>query len=147
MVNFYKIYNIIWDSAAAAFSFSVHGRNYNLLSFEKIYEEWEAITGLCEEDEELEEELREGFSDKIKTDDYTNPQWIPFAAGYNGDYLLIDPDPSEKGTFGQIIELLNEEWERQVIASSLEELVKMETEHIKKNGKEKFEWIIENGTC
>lgn len=68
-----------------------------------------------------------------------------FCGGRNGDYLLIDTDPSEKGTFGQIIELQNEGWTRSVVASSLEELITQEIEIIKSEGNNRFGFIQENG--
>lgn len=143
LTNFYKIHNVTWDAVASAFHFTVNGWSYDLLPFEKIYNEWDAIRGLIEEDEELEETLKEGFSDKTKSQAYANPMWIPFAEGRNGNYLLIDTDPSEKGQYGQIIELINEFWQRQVISSSLEELLQLETEKTKKEGKEKFSFVNE----
>jgi cell wall assembly regulator SMI1 len=63
---------------------------------------------------------------------------LPFADGDNGDYLLFDTDPSELGTYGQIILLENETWERVVIANSLEELIKSQIEKVKKENQKIF---------
>lgn len=89
--------------------------------------------------------MKKGYSDKVKAVNYANPKWIPFAEGRNGDYLLIDTDPSEKGSFGQIIELQNEGWTRSVVASSLEEVIRQEIEIIKSEGNNRFGFIQENG--
>jgi cell wall assembly regulator SMI1 len=68
---------------------------------------------------------------------------VPFAEGRNGDYLLYDTDPSEQGDFGQIIELQNESWQRNVVAESLEALLKNEIALIKA-GKKDFTFILES---
>ncbi|HFK5583993.1 TPA: SMI1/KNR4 family protein [Elizabethkingia anophelis] len=144
LLNFYKVHNVRWNAVTSAFSFSVNGWSYDLLPFEKIIDEWEEIQDL-NDDEVLGAEMKEGYSDNVKAVNYANPKWIPFAEGRNGDYLLIDTDPSEKGTFGQIIELQNEGWTRSVVASSLEELITQEIEIIKSEGNNRFGFIQENG--
>lgn len=81
-------------------------------------------------------------SSAIKTCLYANPKWIPFATGRNGDYLLYDMDPGEKGTYGQIIELQNESWKRKVIAKSFTTLIENEIELIKKGHLKKYDFIL-----
>ena len=144
LLNFYKVHNIRWNAVTSAFSFSVNGWSYDLLPFEKIIDEWEEIQDLCD-DEILSDEMKEGYSDKVKASNYANSQWIPFAEGRNGDYLLIDADPSEQGIYGQIIELQNEGWLRTVVASSLEDLITQEIAVIQSEGNNRFGFIQENG--
>ncbi|MBN9297559.1 MAG: SMI1/KNR4 family protein [Filimonas sp.] len=139
LVNFYKINNVTYNVVTSAFSFYVNNWAYCLIPFNRIGEEWSDIDGLNEEDEMP--DLPE-YSRKIKTGNYSNPGWIPFAQGYNGDCLLFDTDPGEEGTYGQIIELQNESWERNVVAGSLEELLQNEILSLKNGVTKKFDFIL-----
>lgn len=140
LINFYKIQNVKYNPVTSAFSFVVNNWNYDLIPFEDIASEWEDIQDLqFENNEEL--DLSQ-YSEKVKAGNYANPNWIPFATGRNGDYLLYDTDPSEKGTYGQIIELQNESWERNVIANSLSELIQNEINLIRNGNIEKFDFIL-----
>ncbi|UII31908.1 SMI1/KNR4 family protein [Fulvivirga ulvae] len=144
LINFYKIHNVEYDAVTSAFSFSVNGWGYDLIPFKDIAEEWQSIQYLQFGDDIAKEDL-EDFSPKVKADDYANPKWVPFATGRNGDYLLFDTDPSDEGTYGQIIELQNESWQRNVVADSLADLIQKEIDLIKGEGTEKFEFILRNG--
>lgn len=137
LVNFYKIQNVTYNPVTSAFSFSVNGWNYDLLPFRSIPAEWEAIMDL-QGDGEPQKDI---VSEKLKLDDYANPNWIPFATGRNGDYLLYDTDPSDKGKYGQIVELQNESWQRNVVADSLQELIRREIDAIKSGYIKKFDFI------
>ncbi|MDH2045390.1 SMI1/KNR4 family protein [Acinetobacter johnsonii] len=70
---------------------------------------------------------------------------MPFAEGRNGDYLMIDLDPSEQGQYGQIIELQNESWERNVISSSLEDFIQINIDQLKKPDDIRYAFILDNG--
>lgn len=144
LLNFYKIHNVEYDAVTSAFSFSVNGWDYDLIPFDDIAEDWLNIRYLQFGDEIEPEDLKD-FSPKVKADDYANPKWIPFATGRNGDYLLFDTDPSEEGKYGQVIELQNESWERNVVADSLEDLIQKEIELIKSGETKKFDFILSNG--
>ena len=122
LIYFYAIHNVAWDAVTAAFSFAVNGWSYDLLPFERIYKGWSDIDDL-QLGEDCEPADLKGYSEKVKANDYANPNWIPIAEGRNGDWLLFDTDPSGKGTYGQIIELQNESWTREVVANSLEDLL------------------------
>ena len=50
---------------------------------------------------------------------YANNRWIPFAYDGAGNYLGIDLDPDEKGTFGQVINFGRDEERKIAIAPSL----------------------------
>jgi cell wall assembly regulator SMI1 len=141
LLNFYAIHNVEYNGVTAAFSFSVNGWQYDLLPFEMIPERWEEIDDL-QFGEDIEEADLKNFSEKVKATDYANPNWIPIAEGRNGDFLLFDTDPSDKGKYGQIIELQNESWERQVVANSLEELLQNEINAMKSGDTEKFDFIL-----
>jgi cell wall assembly regulator SMI1 len=141
LLNFYKIHNVEYNGVTSAFSFSINNWEYDLLPFSKISSDWDSIQNFA--DEEVEPEFRD-YSDKINASTYANSAWIPIAEGRNGDYLLYDTDPSEKGNFGQIIELQNESWARSVVANSLEQLISNQIDLIK-NGNRDFEFILKNG--
>ena len=141
LLAFYKIYNVEYNGITSAISFSCNNWQYDLIPFKQIKVEWEGIQDL-QFGEEVEEENLELFSDKVISYDYANPLWIPFAEGKNGDYLLYDTDPSETGVYGQIIELQNESWERNVVASSLSELLEKEITQLKNGFVEKYDFIL-----
>lgn len=138
--NFYKIYNVEYDAVTSAFQFLINNCTYELIPFEDIKEEWESIQNLQFDEEDL-PELEIDF-EKLNSDNYTNPKWIPFATARNGDYLLYDTDPGSKGKFGQIIELQNESWERNIVADSLEELIQNEINNLKSGKNEHFDFIV-----
>ena len=52
---------------------------------------------------------------------------------------------SEQGQYGQIIELQNESWERNVISSSLEDFIKINIDQLKKPDDIRYEFILDNG--
>ncbi|KUJ62703.1 hypothetical protein AR687_04675 [Flavobacteriaceae bacterium CRH] len=137
--NFYKIQNVEYDAVTSAFQFLISDWTYDLIPFEDIREEWNSIQDLQFDEDDLPE--LEIDLEKIQTNNYANPKWIPFATGRNGDYLLFDADPAEKGKFGQIIELQNESWERNIVADSLEELIQNEIKNLKTGKTEHFDFI------
>lgn len=138
--NFYKVQNVEYDAVTSPFQFSINDWGYDLIPFEDIKKEWNGIQDLQFDEDDL-PELEIDF-EKIQTNNYANPKWIPFATGRNGDYLLYDTDPAEKGKFGQIIELQNESWERNIVAKSFEELIQNEIENLKTGKTEHFDFII-----
>jgi cell wall assembly regulator SMI1 len=144
LIAFYKIYNVDSNFVTSAFTISPSDWDFDLLPFNQIKAEWDNIQNLQFEDEIADTNL-EKFDTKIKSNDYANPRWIPFADGRNGDYLLYDTDPSELGTYGQIVELQNESWERNVVATSLKELIENEINNLKKGKTEKYDFILEKG--
>ena len=118
--------------------------SYDPLPFDRIVDEWGFIAGQQLEDSIDPQDL-EAFDPKVQCRDYANPKWIPFAEGRNGDYLLIDTDPSSEGTYRQIVELLNDKWERNVVAGSLTALIEREIAYIQEHGAEKFTLMIKKG--
>lgn len=58
---------------------------------------------------------------------------------------MIDLDPSEQGQYGQIIELQNESWERNVISSSLEDFIQINIDQLKKPDDIRYAFILDNG--
>ncbi|MFC0779026.1 SMI1/KNR4 family protein [Flavobacterium sp. HJSW_4] len=140
LVNFYKVKNVDYDPVTAVFQFGVNNWSYDLIPFEDIAEEWNSIQDLQFDEEDLPEQ--EIDFEKIQTNNYANPKWIPFATGRNGDYLVYDTDPASKGKFGQIIELQNESWSRDIVADSLEELIKNEINNLREGKTEHFDFII-----
>nr|WP_294932534.1 SMI1/KNR4 family protein [uncultured Flavobacterium sp.] len=139
LLNFYKVQNVEYDAVTSAFQFLIGDWTYDLIPFEDIKEEWNSIQDLQFDEDDL-PELEIDF-EKIKTDNYANPKWIPFATGRNGDYLVYDTDPAENGKFGQIIELQNESWERNIVTESLEELLINEIKNLKTGKIQHFDFI------
>lgn len=137
--NFYKIQNVEYDAVTSAFQFLINNWTYELIPFEDIKEEWESIQDLQFDEGDL--PAQEIDFEKIQTSNYANPKWIPFATARNGDYLLYDTDPASKGKFGQIIEFQNVSWERNIVADSLEELLKNEINNLKTGKTEHFNFI------
>lgn len=140
LVNFYKVKNVDYDPVTAVFQFGVNNWSYDLIPFQDIAEEWNSIQDLQFDEEDLPEQKID--FEKINTNNYANPKWIPFATGRNGDYLLYDTDPASKGKFGQIIELQNESWDRNIVANSLEELIQNEIHNLKSGKIEHFDFIV-----
>lgn len=141
LLNFYKVQNVDYDPVTSAFQFGVNNFSYDLIPFQDIKQEWESIQDLQFDEDDLPEQEEIDF-DKIQTDNYANPKWIPFATGRNGDYLLFDTDPASKGKYGQIIELQNESWSRDIVADSLEELIQNEINNLKTGNTEHFDFIV-----
>lgn len=52
---------------------------------------------------------------------------------------------SEQKKYGQIIELQNESWERNVIASSLEDFIQINIDQLKKSDDIRYAFILDNG--
>ena len=140
LVNFYKVQNVYYDAVTSAFQILINNWPYELIPFEDIKEEWESIQDLQFHEDDLPEQ--EIDFEKINTNNYANPKWIPFATGRNGDYLVYDTDPASKGKFGQIIELQNESWSRDIVAESLEELIQNEINNLRSGKTEHFDFII-----
>ncbi|WP_281232682.1 SMI1/KNR4 family protein [Flavobacterium gelatinilyticum] len=140
LINFYKVQNVDYDAVTSTFQFGVNNWSYELIPFEDIAEEWNSIQDLQFDEDDLPEQ--EIDFEKINTNNYANPKWIPFATGRNGDYLVYDTDPASKGKFGQIIELQNESWDRNIVADSLEELVQNEINNLRAGKTEHFDFIV-----
>lgn len=141
IVNFYKVHNVEYNGVAAAFSFSFEEFDFYLLPFKDIARHWEQIQGLQNEDGNEEISLGD-VSDKLNSNNYANEKWVPIAEDWQGNYLLYDTDPSPKGKYGQIIELQNESWSRNVIADSLEAIVRNEINNIKNDPQSRFDFIL-----
>ena len=52
---------------------------------------------------------------------------------------------SEQEKYGQIIELQNESWERNVISSSLEDFIQINIDQLKKHDDIRYAFILDNG--
>ncbi len=52
---------------------------------------------------------------------------------------------SEQEKYGQVIELQNESWERNVIASSLEDFIQINIDQLKKPDDIRHAFILDNG--
>ncbi|WP_066800945.1 SMI1/KNR4 family protein [Moraxella oblonga] len=61
-------------------------------------------------------------NDEIKSNFWFNPKWIPLTGNGCGDSKMIDLDPSNTGTVGQIIQMWHDEPSRTLEATSLKAL-------------------------
>ena len=52
---------------------------------------------------------------------------------------------SEQEKYGQVIELQNESWERNVISSSLEDFIQIDIDQLKKPDDIRHAFILDNG--
>ena len=52
---------------------------------------------------------------------------------------------SEQKKYGQVIELQNESWERNMIASSLEDFIQINIDQLKKSDDIRYAFILDNG--
>lgn len=59
----------------------------------------------------------------IKGDLWWNPKWIPLTADGGGNGKMIDMDPTEHGTAGQIIQMWHDDAAREKEANSLREFL------------------------
>lgn len=143
LLDFYKVHDVAYDAVASPFSFTRINNQFDLIPFADIHSHWQGIQDL--QDGDPDPALTKGYSIKLKADNYANPKWIPFAENREGDYLLFDTDPAESGTYGQIVELQNESWSREVIAASLEALVKDQVDILAKGSNKYFEFMVEKG--
>jgi cell wall assembly regulator SMI1 len=148
IIAFYTVNNVAYNSVASAFSFSINGYSYDLLPFKEIAERYDELldVGTSHDEQDCELSYRDlNISNKINIKDFTNPKWIPFAYTDQGDYLLYDTDPTAKGTYGQIVELQNDSWQRNVVANSLEDLIAQQIQNIKDNPKNSLAlFLLEN---
>ena len=142
LINFYKVQNVNYDPVASVFQFGVSNGIYDLIPFEDIARVWNFIQSLQYDEEDLEDLPEQEIDfEKIQTNNYANPRWIPFATDHNGEYLLYDTDPAAKGIAGQII-LLHRYGGRYIVADSLEELVRNEIKNLKEGKIEHFDFIL-----
>lgn len=124
-ITFYTLQD--YQDNAITTIFELSGDNnypYSVLSFKKIIREISDLDDLNDDDANENPYGALEISKAINTHNkYYNSKWIPFAHNSQGDYLLIDLDPSASGQYGQIIELQNESWERNLLANSLTKLL------------------------
>ena len=52
---------------------------------------------------------------------------------------------SEQEKYGQVFELQNESWERNVISSSLEDFIQIDIDQLKKHDDIRYAFILDNG--
>lgn len=55
---------------------------------------------------------------------YANERWIPFAYDCGGNYLGIDLDPDDEGTFGQVINFGRDEERKIAVATSINAFIR-----------------------
>lgn len=120
LVNFYKVRDVDYNAVTSAFSFELSDYFYDLIPFKDIVKHWNDIQDLQSEGQT----------------DYADPKWIPFAESRQGDYLVFD------SSNGQIIELQNESWKRDIVAESLDSLIYSQIVSIKNGSTKRYDFIL-----
>lgn len=111
-VEFYKIHNGASEELGLI-------DTEELLSFERILEEWQVWKNLLDS-HTFEDEEGVFTSDSPKTikTDWWNPLWIPITYDGSGNHFCLDLDPTSKGNYGQIIRMWHDDAERTLEAIS-----------------------------
>lgn len=92
------------------------------LSIEQIITNYQILKQLYDEQVFSDDGIDFGCeldSSAIKPNYWFNPKWIPFTQSSTADYKMIDLDPSETGTKGQIIQMWHDDPSRELLAVSL----------------------------
>lgn len=107
--DFKEIYRI--HNGAKSDSTTLAGEEW--LSIRRIIIDYEMWNELFEAGD-FDDVQAEPSSLAIKAEFWFNPKWIPFTTRLNGDGRMIDLDPSESGTVGQIIYMYHDDTERRL---------------------------------
>ena len=91
------------------------------LSIERIIDEYNVWNQLYQEDDGSDFGCEPEAG--IKPDFWWNPKWISLTADGSGNSKMIDLDPSEQGTAGQIIQMWHDDSRREKAANSLREFL------------------------
>lgn len=95
-----------------------------LLSIQRIIEEWKVWNSLLvSKDFEQDNIPYTSTPDAEIKNDWWNPLWIPFTHDGSGNYYCLDLDPTDKGTYGQIIRMWHDDPERSLEATSFTEWI------------------------
>ncbi len=91
-----------------------------LLSIERIMDEWQAWKNLYDEGVFYESavEVDNGIKEK-----WWHPAWIPLTYDGSGNHYCLDLSPDEGGQKGQVIRIWHDSPERELIANSFTEWV------------------------
>ena len=92
------------------------------LSIERIIDEYNVWNQLYQEDDGSDFGC-DPEDAGIKPDFWWNPKWISLTADGRGNSKMIDLDPSEQGTAGQIIQMWHDDAAREKVADSLREFL------------------------
>ncbi len=114
--DFKEIYRI--HNGAKSDSTTLAGEEW--LSIRQIVIDYEMWNELFEAGD-FDDEQAEPSSPAIKAEFWFNPKWIPFTTRLNGDGRMIDLDPTEKGTVGQIIYMYHDDTDRKLESISLKD--------------------------
>jgi cell wall assembly regulator SMI1 len=117
-VDFCKIHNGQKPGSAGLFDCE------ELLSFERIKDEWTAWKGLldskCFEDEGGH---FTSLPDNGIKNEWWNALWIPITYDGSGNHYCLDLDPAGQGSYGQIIRMWHDDAERSLEAASFKDWV------------------------
>ncbi|MBL8234491.1 MAG: SMI1/KNR4 family protein, partial [Bryobacterales bacterium] len=71
---------------------------------------------------------------------YHNPKWIPFTSDREGNHLVLDLDPDEHGSVGQVIVVGRASGQRRRLTVSFDAFVARYVDHLRT-----VDWQIESG--
>jgi cell wall assembly regulator SMI1 len=94
---------------------------YELLSLDNIVEEWQVWTNLLNDGEFNDWDELIFNTNKVKSDQWWRTKWIPITANGGGDHHCLDLDPTEKGSFGQVIEMWHDDENRELVGDSFKQ--------------------------
>jgi cell wall assembly regulator SMI1 len=94
---------------------------YELLSLDNIVEEWQVWTNLLDDGEFNDWDELIFNTNKVKSDQWWRNKWIPITANGGGDHHCLDLDPTEKGRFGQVIEMWHDDENRELVGDSFKQ--------------------------
>ena len=114
MKSFYSVYNgQKWRKGTKCAI-----RNLTLMPIEEIIAKWNFLNDEFDPNDGLKLENDECIKPFL-----WNPKWIPIAENGGGDYVCLDTDPTEKGTFGQVLYFYHDWGNRSVDAKCLFEFI------------------------
>ncbi|WP_322906115.1 SMI1/KNR4 family protein [Paenibacillus campi] len=94
-------------------------RNLTFSAIDKIIETWTFLQ------EEYDSDGAEAENESAIKPVLWNPAWIPIATNGSGDYVCVDTDPAEEGTYGQILYFWHDWNNRSVEAESLNAFIQL----------------------
>jgi len=91
-----------------------------LLSIERIIDEWKVWKDLLD-NKDFEDNT--STPDKGIKNDWWNALWIPITYDGSGNHYCLDLDPTDQGSYGQIIRMWHDDPERSLEAASFKEWI------------------------
>lgn len=97
---------------------------FTFLPIPFLLTQWKDWVTIAEEMDWADDYFGSSFPKKAIKIQYCNPKWIPIFYDFGGNYIGIDHDPDEHGTYGQVINFGRDEDDKFVIANNLTTFLK-----------------------